>query len=236
MTTQIVKPDVMNITADKKHVTAVTYTAVYLLWIVLFHKLFPLFPNYNENIYNFVHLLGYFVLGTASIFFFRELFRKGINEWKEHTMNSFKWLIGGLIAETVLKVLAVIPVYVIFPDYESVNQGNVEELINKIPVLIGFLIIGIFGPVAEETIFRFIAVERGKEKLPVALCIIVSSLLFMFLHVHAMNVPEIMSCMPHFFTGMVFAVIMLKSKNPTIPLILHILNNSFGTLVVLMNR
>ena len=233
MASQNINPTATYIKPDKKSVNVLVYAAAYVSVIIIFHRLYRFSSGYNERISAWIQLFSYCVFGVTGIILFKDLLKRGIREWKEHPMKNVLWIAGGYIAGKLLDIILYIPGMILFPDHYSINQNNVEILLQYMPAAFALIVIGVFGPCTEETIFRWILVEKGREKLPVVLCVIVSSLLFMFLHVHEASLPEIVSCLPIFGSALVYSISMLKTKNPTIPVILHMLNNSIGVIMIL---
>lgn len=179
--------------------------------------------------------ISYCLLGCVGVYLFRDRLRDGLIEWKSHPVKSLLWLVGGYIADTVLVTLAYLPQIALFPAYEGMNDSSVAAAMQFIPAPLFIIALGILGPVTEEVVFRFILVDRLKEKVPVALCVIVSSALFMLGHMHALSPQELLINLPIFVSAAVYCVIMLRSKNPTLTILLHVFGNTTALMMLLMN-
>lgn len=221
--------------ARKPHLLPlIFFAAAYVFLILLFPHLYHLTPVYNQTVSGFIALCSYCVLGTLGIMLFRDLYAAGLREWKAHPLKNLGLLIGCFLAVKISDIV-VVP-FTMAMGYESMNQDNVALTINLFPALLTVLSLGILGPVTEETIFRFTMIVKGKEKFPVWLCIIVSSVLFMLLHTHAFTMFEVISCLPQLTTGLILAVLVVKCKNPTIPVLIHILNNVVAILLAVLKK
>lgn len=199
--------------------------AVYAMLFFAFVKIRPL-VFHDRNISCALLITAYCVLGCTGIYLFRDYFRKGISEWKEHGVKSLLWLIGGYIADLVLENLSCYPQFALYPDYEGINDSSVSAAAELMPFPLFVAAAGVLGPVVEEIIFRFILVDKLRSKLPAFICIILSSALFMVWHMHAITLPELLMNLPKFTTGLIYSIVMLRSKNPTISVLLHVFNNT----------
>lgn len=221
--------------ARKPHLLPlIFFAAAYVFLILLFPHLYHLTPFYNRTVSGFIKLGSYCLLGILGIVLFRDLYAAGLREWKAHPLKNLGLLIGCFLAVQISDMI-VVP-FAMAMGYESMNQTNVEVVLNAFPALLTILGMGVLGPVTEETIFRFTMVVRGKEKFPVWLCIIVSSVAFMLLHTHAFTLNEVISCLPQLTTGLILAVLVVKCKNPTIPVLVHILNNVIALAPAALNK
>lgn len=211
---------------NEKGSGVIVYTITYVFVILLFPRFYRLSTAYNASVSIWIKLIAYCILGICGIRLFRERFKEGILQWKTHPVKNCIWFIAMFIGDIILSNLAMLPLALLYPDYESVNQINLETASDIAPAFIMLLSLGILGPVTEEMIFRFTLVDRAKSKFPAALCVCGSSLLFMLIHVHAMTIPDFLSNLPMLVSGILFAICMLKTKNPTLPVLIHILNNA----------
>ena len=181
-----------------------------------------------------MQLASYVVLGLWGIWTFRRELAEGLKLWRDHFLKSMLWLVGGYGLDMVLMTVFSMPLAYGFPDYEGLNENNVASLVGKYPGVILLLTLGILGPVTEETIFRMFPVIRGKGKIPAALAIFAGALGFMLIHVHALTAAELVYNLPQFATGLAYGFVLYKSRNATIPILLHVFNNSFAILAMLL--
>ena len=181
-----------------------------------------------------MQMTSYAVLGIWGIWTFRRELAEGLKLWRDHFLKSMLWLVGGYVLDIVLMTVFSMPLAYGFPDYEGLNERSVASLVGHYPGVILLLTLGILGPITEETIFRLFPVIRGKGRIPAALAIFAGALGFMMIHVHALTLPELAYNLPQFATGLAFGFVLYKSRNATIPILLHVINNSFAILVMLL--
>lgn len=175
-----------------------------------------------------LQMVSYIAIGSAGIALFWNEFKEGISLWKEHTGKTFGILIAAFISDILLSNLALIPLMFINPDYQSLNEHSVSELQGKFPALLLIIALGIMGPVTEEVVFRLAPIlstssTRAKSKKLIA--ILVAAALFMLVHMHAFTLEEFLYNLPQFVTGIVYGAALVLSKNATVPVLLHIMNN-----------
>ena len=175
---------------------------------------------------NAYKLTRYVVLFIIGVILFKDDFLKGFKDWKAHPLKNSIWLVAGFISLYIGQIIGSIPESIFFPDYSNINTDSVVDAIRILSPLIYFPIMGIFGPVVEEIIFRLILVDKLRGKIPGVILVIMSGLLFTIYHMHAISVPEFLSCLPHGLTGAVYAIVVLKGKNITTDCGIHILFNT----------
>ena len=212
----------------------ICYYLVYVLMHVLYTKVLSHLIKLPATVSAAMQMTSYIVLGIWGVWTFRRELAEGLKLWREHFLKSVLWLVGGYVLDMVLMTVFSIPLAYGFPDYEGLNENNVASLVGKYPGVVLLLVLGILGPITEETVFRLFPVTRGKGKVPVALAIFAGALGFMLIHVHALTVPELVYNLPHFATGLAYGFVLYKSRNATIPILLHMLNNSVAILAMLL--
>lgn len=179
-----------------------------------------------------IQAINYMVLGTIGLIAFRSIIKEGVNQWRIHTAKNFLWLIGAFVAEIILSNLSALPLAILYPNYTSINDNSLAEASAILPIPILFIAFGILGPVTEEFIFRIIPIEKG-DHIPVVLRVIIVSLLFMILHMHELTLQELLYNIGMFVTGIIYSVAFIKTKNATIPLLIHLLNNAPALMLLL---
>lgn len=180
-----------------------------------------------------IQAINYIVLGTVGMIVFRDMIKEGINQWRAHTVKNFLWLMGVFVANIILSNLSALPLAIFYPNYVSVNDNSVAEAATILPIPVLFLAFGILGPITEEFIFRIIPIKKGK-RIPVVIRIIVASLLFMILHMHELTLQELLYNLGMFVTGIIYSVAFIKTKNATIPILIHLLNNAPALMLMLL--
>ena len=72
----------------------------------------------SSNSYLWFQTILYILLGGFAIYAFRDDFKEGIGEWKAHPVKSLLWVLGTFVAYYIVEILASLPVYLFYPDYE----------------------------------------------------------------------------------------------------------------------
>lgn len=180
-----------------------------------------------------IQAINYIVLGTVGMIVFCNMIKEGVNQWRAHTVKNSLWLMGVFVADIILSNLSALPLIMFCPNYVSVNDNSVAEAATILPIPVLFLAFGILGPVTEEFIFRIIPIKKGK-RIPVLIRVIAASLLFMILHMHELTLQELLYNLGMFVTGITYSVAFIKTKNATIPLLIHLLNNAPALMLMLL--
>lgn len=177
----------------------------------------------------------YTLLGILSFIVFKDLYKEGLEEWKKSVIKTMIIILVMYILKIILTIIASIPLGIFFPEYESINSNNIAEVIKMFPAPIVLIALGILGPIVEEMIFRGILVGKLKKYIPSTICVIVSSILFMFIHIHVLSIQEFLYCLPYLVAGLLYSILYLKTKNITLSMILHIINNFFPLLLMIIS-
>lgn len=197
----------------------------YMAVHVFYTKIFLRFVDMPMQFSVTLQVLSYIVLGIAGIVLFRDDLKAGISLWKEHTLKTFGILLAAFVADILLENLAAIPIMQLNPDYQSLNEHSVAELLEKFPALLSIIAFGIMGPVTEEAVFRLAPISLVEKTGKKMLAVLAAAVLFMLVHLHAFTVEEFLYNLPHFVTGVVYGTALVLSRNATIPILLHIMNN-----------
>ena len=184
---------------------------------------------------NSINIYSFIFLGIISFIFFYDWYKDGVEKWKKNFSKTLFLVLIMFFVKLILTTIASIPLGIFYPEYESINSNNVELVVKTFPVFISIISIGILGPIVEETVFRGILVGKLKEYIPSIICVIISSVLFMFLHVRAITSQELLYCLPYFFTGILYSVLFLKTKNITISMTIHIINNLLPLVMMIIS-
>ena len=214
-------------------VELVIFAALYIVVHIIFSKLLRRTLNFPSLASAWIQLASYMVLGVAGIYLFKDDLKKGMNEWRTHFWKSILWLVGGYITHIILANLSALPLMLLAPEYESINDNNVAAIVGIIPSVIIILSLGMMGPIVEELIFRVIPSHAPNQVLLNILKICIPAVLFMAIHMHAFTLNEVLYNLQHLATGLLYGIIIVRSKNPTLTIMLHILNNL--PILIMMN-
>lgn len=188
----------------------------------------------NTTISIWINVIRYLALGTISFFLFKDLYKDSINHWKSKPLKCIILVVVIFIIDIIATIISQIPLAIINPEYTSINDSNISIAIETVSWIIILISLGILGPITEEIIFRGILVGKLSKKIPTYLSIIISSFLFMMIHIHIFKLDEFLYFLSYFTTGIIYSVAYKKTNNISIPIILHILNNFPALLVMIL--
>ncbi len=197
----------------------------YMAVHVLYTKILLRFIDMPMQFSVMLQMISYIVLGSVGIVLFWNELKEGISLWKEHTGKTLCLFVVAYVLDSLLSNLAFFPIMYLNADYQSLNEHSVAELQGKFPALLLIIALGIMGPVTEEVIFRLAPISLTEKKSKRIMVVLITATLFMLVHMHAFTVEEFLYNIPHFVTGVIYGLVMVLSRNVTIPIFLHILNN-----------
>ncbi len=197
----------------------------YMAVHVLYKKIFLRFVDIPMEFSVMLQMISYIVLGSVGMIVFWNEVKEGISLWKNHLGKSVCFFIAACILDILLSNLAFLPMMYLNPEYQSLNEHSVAALQGKFPALLLIIALGIMGPVTEEVIFRLAPISLTEKKGKRIMIVLVTATLFMLMHVHAFTIEEFLYNIPQFVSGLIYGIVMVLSRNVTIPILLHILNN-----------
>jgi len=183
----------------------------------------------------FLNLAFYAITATIYLILFRDFWKDQFNKFK----NSFgpnigKIFIGFLMMLGVSFIVTTIYNLLGVGD-QSANQEALNELMNgpifnKISLVL-FSVIG--APIVEEMVFRFAGFRLFRplrHKVPTWVVIIVTSLLFGYIHVMSDDLVQII-----YYAGLgaALGIMYANTKNLLVPIGVHMLWNGFVTITML---
>lgn len=196
----------------------------YMVVHVFYTKILLQFVDMPMRFSVTLQIISYLVLGSAGIALFRNELKAGLSLWNEQTGKTLCIFLVAFVLDIVLSNLALIPGMQLHPDYQSMNEHSVAELRGKFPAPLLIIALGIMGPVTEEAVFRLAPIgltdRKGKK-----IVVILAAALFMLVHMHAFTVEEFLYNLPQLVTGVIYGTAMVLSRNATVPVLLHIMNN-----------
>ena len=197
------------------------YIAIYIIVFVVLSRL----KLIHRDLFLWIQMGFYSALGIGGIYIYRELICVGVKSWKEHFWKNITWLLGAFVLDFLLEIIVSIPLGLINPEYESANAVMQSQVLGQVSPIILVIILGILGPITEEILYRVMLVHEKKENVPIWIAVISSAALFMLIHIPVFSGMEIVANLGIFTTGVVYSVVLMKTKNITIPIILHVFNN-----------
>ena len=196
-------------------------------YLILYLLLIIILPHFGI-LKGGIQCISYIALGLCGILLFRKDFLNGFRLWKTHFVRNLIWLIAIFIAGLILENLAAYPAYLLGSEDIGGNTETISVLLQSMPLPFIILSLGVLGPITEEMIYRVILVDRLTRKLPGIVCIILSSLAFGLIHLNSLSAVGLASILPTFVSGLLSAIVYYNTKNITIPVILHVFNNSLA--------
>ena len=134
-------------------------------------------------------------------------------------------------------ILATMVVYQITGVPVSRNQMEINWYFRRQPLYV-VMIACIFAPLVEECVFRGALQGWLKSKGLAILGIVISSVLFGFMHVageiFAGNMEELIYILPYAGMGLVFGILYHKSDSVFCSMMLHLLNNAISMLLLVI--
>ncbi|WP_432644979.1 CPBP family intramembrane glutamic endopeptidase [Methanobrevibacter sp.] len=115
----------------------------------------------------------------------------------------------------------------VYPALNSFVRSSVL-VNNSLFAFYGFIMVVFISPVSEELIFRGVLLNRLNLLLPMAFSIVISSILFAFLH----GFGSITSA---FIFAICMAILYLKTDNILVPIFAHFLNNFIAESIVIID-
>lgn len=193
------------------------------------------------NIFTFSNPYKLLALGLTDLVYilvliimFRKEIMKGIKDLKSNLLSRMNiavkcWLIGCLIMFTSSFIISLI----VKKDV-STNEELVRESIKLAPLYMLFTC-SFVAPIFEEMVFRNALNELIKKKW---LFIFLSGLIFGGLHVLGSysNVLDLLYIIPYGAMGSAFAYLLVKTKNITLPILIHMIHNTILVIVQLIGK
>ena len=151
--------------------------------------------------------------------------------------------ITGLILSYFLSIIiGLIDILFRFMPRNSVNQNILDSVIKQAPVLITIMVV-VFGPFVEETVFRGIILNsltkiKTARKINTVLAIVISSFFFGLIHVLPATInnhdySELILGLPYMAIGLVLGIEYVLSKNIFVSMTTHMLYNLVSTIFIL---
>lgn len=157
----------------------------------------------NKELYTYLIIAITISLIPISIYLFKKNYRK---EDKLEFKKIILSIIIGVCTSLFYNMLVI-----------KFDKGN-EVLINLgLPLLIIYT--GILGPIFEEILFRYVALEKAKENFNELVSIVLVTLVFAILHSGIINIVYAT------ILGTILCIVYRKNRNILYPIILHMSAN-----------
>jgi len=178
-------------------------------------------------------IFSYYLLGLVPLLWFLWQFKKqGKPEAKVVSFKGAKPYIGEIIYLVVLTIAFSLGIFWLteyalsfyFPNFvESTLQDSLMDMPkDKVKYVLLLLNISVFGPIAEEFMFRGLLVNRFIYKWNVTAGILVANISFGILHADILGATTF---------GIIQSILYLRTRNLLVPILVHIINNTFLSLM-----
>ncbi|MCU9615323.1 CPBP family intramembrane metalloprotease [Caldibacillus lycopersici] len=139
--------------------------------------------------------------------------------------KSLLWAIFGVFLALFAQAIAAQIEYLFGVRPGSENTQNILELINKAPIII--IVSSVVGPILEEIVFRKIIFGTLYKYFNFFVSALVSALLFSVAHL------ELEHTLLYAAIGFTFAFLYVKTKRIIVPILTHILMNTYVVIIQL---
>lgn len=153
-----------------------------------------------------------------------------IDFFKARYLDKASWstIIGSIVACLSINMLLSEGVKRLYPQFMTANQVNLEGMFLNSGMLTMFLMIVILAPISEEIIIRGVFIGVLFKEKPY-LGLIISSLLFTFLH----GPTDVLSFVLYLVPGITLGLAYIKTNWIVTPIIIHMLFNLFGFIAII---
>jgi len=178
-----------------------------------------------------LHLALFFLLLLLGCVAFRRELARAARQIAGHKLRALLILLAGLAGVIVAELIgaALTDLLIRLTGLSGVplqNDLDLGQLMQTYPPLLMIVVIGVVGPVVEEMFFRQFLIGFIGRWAPTWVAVVVSSILFGSLHMHALALSEAISVIPHAFFGLACGILYVKSgRNLYYSTILHALMN-----------
>ena len=182
----------------------------------------------NSYIMNISLLLADIIIAGILIFIYKKDFKKDYQNLNKSFKNLFfttikVWLLGLVFMIVINNIINLFTTNI--SSNESINRVVLSELtIYSIPTMV------IIGPICEEILFRLSFKKIFKNDI---LYIILSGIVFGYLHVFGETGLELLYIISYGALGSAFAYLYVKTKNILCPIMAHIMHNLLCIIIIL---
>lgn len=173
--------------------------------IILTSWIYVYFGHGNLD-YFLEHIAIYLVICFHILIIIYLYFKNKRKEKKLHFKNYFSFVCFGISIAIFLNMI-------IFYFSSSVNNSSV-------PIFLAFLSSGIIGPIYEEILFRYIFLNRLRNKYSEKIAILICTIVFSLMHFSILHI------LYAFVIGLFLSIIYIKKETIIAPILVHISANS----------
>lgn len=207
----------------------------YMTWAEYAHGYFEADPVLFKNIKTFfcvIQLLSYIPLLVVIIYFLRKEFVSDFINFKKDIKKNVVIIVVGYLGMMAVAYLVAMVYGLIGIEGESNNEVTIDLMLNSPGAVAMVIAVVLIAPFVEEVIFRKLLMGTCEEtfRFPPVVGIIVSSLVFSFIHVS--DLESLKFIFQYLALAVPICVAYHKSGNNIyVTLILHIINNAISVII-----
>lgn len=144
---------------------------------------------------------------------------------------------AGAVAYFVLSFILVFIVTILFPGFDSgqAQDTGFSGLTENYQFVLAFITLVILAPIAEETLFRGYLLGKLIKTVPVWLAVLITSLLFGFIHVGLSDHPAWNLGIDTFALSIVLCLLRLQTKSIWASVLVHMMKNGIAFYLLFIN-
>lgn len=189
-----------------------------------------MFPNIDKLLATAImQYVIYIPVLIACILLLKNEIKESIEEARKSQYKKFLGIVGiGLISAYALNILGSILSTALSTADNSANEAAIEEMFKSSYGMLIVVLVCIIAPIVEEIVYRG-AILKGLEKLKIspAVALIISSLIFGFIHV--LTAGDYAQVFPYIFMGLALGFVYQKTKSLVASVAIHMLINTISS-------
>lgn len=213
--------------------TLMIFTYIFAMFLLPFISMATIQLGFNTNNNEFITVMANLVSYVFLLIVVVVLFKEDLVTDFKRIQSTKKYLAGIFIGWGILYIglifSNILLLYVFKANDNSVNQQVIEDIMKIYPVLMAFTTVGL-APICEEVVFRLTIMKQFKKYRWVGL--LVSSLLFGLIHV--ISAGDFLYSIPYIIMGLALGYSYYKHDNIWYPIGVHLLQNLFSTVILLL--
>lgn len=182
-----------------------------------------------------VNIAAYILLFVIGIALYHTTLIKNLSWIAHNKLKSLLILILGYVGDNLALLPGFFLIHSLGITATLTNDTDIIVVSQLLSPLTTIFILGIVGPIVEELFYRQMLISSLSTYIPSWVAIIISSLLFAFLHMDIITMNEGLLVLPYFFSGIILGVLYKKTDNILFSIILHVFFNITGLIPLLMN-
>ena len=188
-----------------------------------------------KTFYCAIQFLSYVPMLILIIYFLREEFAEDFIKFKKNIKKNLLLVLIGIVAMYGAAIVIANIYSILGITGDSANENTINLMLDSKGVVLMVFAVVILAPICEEVIFRKLLFGTCEVtcKFPPIVAIIVSSLVFSFIHVS--DLESLKFIFQYLALAIPICIIYHKSNNNIyVTILMHILNNGISVLITLI--